>query len=163
MNKPRYPDIQLQGHNELSSERQNNPSENSEMEDPYQTISSSQIARVSSSAGDSVMNGHPQEPPQPSSGAGFSAPTNFATTCGRDSNSVSSNRPSSNNGNFTMSYNNFFVNLLPGQKPELKRYKQYSKIDLQKAIEEVRCGNTALQVTTHSTIILMVLLEICFL
>ena len=47
-----------------------------------------------------------------------------------------------------------YANYVPNPKPEWKRYKQYSKKDLESAIIAVQNGKTALQVYYFSNFIL---------
>ena len=50
------------------------------------------------------------------------------------------------------SYINNYINYAPTpMRPEWKRYKQYSKSDLQQALDAVRGGLTALQVSASAS------------
>ena len=49
------------------------------------------------------------------------------------------------NINFTVSVSSAIANYVPTQKPEWKRYKQYTRHDIMSAIEAVRNGMSALQ------------------
>lgn len=64
-----------------------------------------------------------------------------------NSNGSGASHNNTNGASGNSSYNGQFVNYVGGPKPEWKRYKQYSKSDLMMAIEEVKSGMTALQVS----------------